>query len=232
MVNWWKKLIGSDYKALPSDPDFWKLYLEKINTQPATGTAIEETEFVVFDTETTGLDVENDRVLSIGAVKVFNLEVLVRESFECLVQQEVALGNKSPEVHGILPSEVQQGLTEQEALQAFLNFIGNAVLVGHHVKFDIEMLDQIVRRSKISGRIRNMRLDTATLARRLEKFQFSPDSYNRSDYSLDALCARYKLPAESRHTASGDAFTTAILLLKLLKKAQKRGIKILGDLVK
>ena len=232
MVTWWRKLVSGKYEAAPSDPEYWKVYLERINDQSASDVPLPEAEFVVFDTETTGLDVKTDRVLSVGAVKVREGQVLVQESFECLVQQEVALGNKSPEVHGILPSQVQQGLTEEEALQAFLAFAGNAVLVGHHVKFDVEMLNQIVRRKGISGKLRNRSIDTAQLAQRLERLHHSPDSYSRSDYSLDALCARYKLPTESRHTASGDAFTTAILLLKLLAQAKKRRIKTVGELVR
>lgn len=193
---------------------------------------LEEVEFVVLDTETTGLDPKSDRVLSVGAVKVRGLQVHVAESFACLVQQQVAAGNKSAEVHGILPAQVQQGLTEEQALEAFLDFAGAAVLVGNHVAFDIAMLNQMVRHCGISGRLSNRSLDTARLARRLERLHHSPDSFRPADYSLDALCARYHLPTDARHTAPGDAFTTAILLLKLLARARKRGIMRLKELLK
>jgi DNA polymerase III subunit epsilon len=231
MLEWLRNLIDGRYKPAPLDPEFWKAYLEKINVQSGPLTPLEETEFVVFDTETTGLDVRTDRVLSIGAIKVINGQVLVQESFECLVQQDVAQGNKSPEVHGILPSQVKQGLSEIEAIKSFLDFAGNATLVGHHVAFDIGMLNQIVIRNGISGKIENNKIDTAKLARNLERFQYTPERIDQSFYSLDALCKRYNLPAEERHTASGDAFTTAILLLKLLSMGRRKGMLLLGDLI-
>lgn len=232
MANWLQKLFIRPPQAAPDDPDFWKIYLQTIVQQTNDSTPLQETEFVVFDTETTGLDTKTDRVLSIGAVKVQGQQVLVQESFDCLVQQDVETGNKSPEVHGILPSQVQQGLTEQEALQAFLTFAGNAILVGHHIKFDTEMLNGMLMRSGIRGKLLNRTIDTAQLAQRLERFRQSPDSFSRSDYSLDALSVKYNLPTEARHTAAGDAFTTAILLLKLLALAKKRGIKTVGELVR
>ncbi|MBC5993175.1 3'-5' exonuclease [Pontibacter cellulosilyticus] len=232
MLNWLKKLFTRPTQAAPDDPEFWKVYLQSINNQPANSTPLHEAVFVVFDTETTGLDTKTNKVLSIGAVKVQGQQVLVHDSFECLVQQEVEQGNKSPEVHGILPSQVQLGLTEQEALKAFLTFAGNAILVGHHVKFDTDMLNGMLRRSGIQGKLYNRSIDTAQLAQRLERFRQSPDSFSRSDYSLDALSQKYNLPTEARHTAPGDAFTTAILLLKLMALAKKRGIRTVGELVR
>ncbi|MER2996035.1 3'-5' exonuclease [Pontibacter populi] len=230
MANWLKNLF--EKKETAALPDYWQRYLQTIALQLPPATPISEAEFVVFDTETTGLDPKTDKVLSMGAVKVKGLQVLVQETFETLVQQEVQLGNKSAEVHGILPGDAQAGLPEQEALKAFLEFAGSAVLVGHHVKFDVEMLNQIARRQGINDKLRNHTVDTAQLAIRLERRHSSPETFSRADYSLDALVQKYNLPTEDRHTASGDAFTTAILLLKLLALAQKRGIKTVGELVK
>lgn len=233
MLDWLQKLFTHTPQAAPHDPDFWKVYLQSIAQQPTATTPLQETVFVVFDTETTGLETKSDKVLSIGAVKVQGQQVLVQDSFECLVQQEIEFGNKSPEVHGILYSQVQeQGITEQEALQAFVTFASNAILVGHHVKFDIEMLNGMIRRSGIQGRLYNRSIDTALLAQRLERYRQSPDDFRRSDYNLDTLIKKYNLPTEARHTAPGDAFITAILLLKLLALAKKRGIKTVEDLMR
>ena len=230
MVNWLKNLFQK--KEPVALPDYWQRYLHTIVIQQPPTIPIAEAEFVVFDTETTGLDLKTDKVLSIGAVKVRGLQVLVQETFEVLVQQDVRTGNKSAEVHGILPGQAQAGLPEQEALAVFLDFAGSAILVGHHVKFDVEMLNQAVLRQGIKDRIRNYTIDTAQLAIRLEQRHSSHDSFSRSGYSLDALVQKYNLPTEDRHTASGDAFTTAILLLKLLALAGKRGIVTVEELVK
>ncbi|MCX2738746.1 3'-5' exonuclease [Pontibacter anaerobius] len=233
MRDWLSKIFPSKAAAAPEDPAFWKSYVQSINSQPAAATPLTEAEFVVFDTETTGFDTKEDRVLSIGAVKVRGQQVLVQESFECVVRQEVLTGNKSAEVHGLLRKQLEQGVPEQEALQAFLAYIGDSILVGHHLRYDTSMINGMIRRSGINGKLLNSGIDTAQLARRLERGQHhTPDSYKRSEYSLDALITKYNLPTEARHTAPGDAFITAILLLKLLAKAKKRGIETVGELVR
>ncbi|WP_276498035.1 PolC-type DNA polymerase III [Pontibacter litorisediminis] len=218
--------------ASPEAPAFWKSYIESINNLPTAAIPFAAAEFVVFDTETTGFDTNEDRVLSIGAVKVQGQQVLVQESFECVVRQEMAAGNKSAEVHGLLRKQVEQGVPEQEALQAFLAYIGNSMLVGHHLKYDASMINGMIRRSGIDGKLHNRSIDTALLAKRLEHGRHHAGNHSHADYTLDALIRRYNLPTEARHTASGDAFITAILLLKLLALAKKRGITTVGELVR
>jgi DNA polymerase-3 subunit epsilon len=79
----------------------------------------------------------------------------------------------------------------------------------------------------------NPMIDTMTLAIRLELGPHADRSQiHPEDYGLDALCGRYQIITEDRHTASGDAFLTAQLLLKLLKLAQVKGIKNFGQLIR
>ncbi|GHA71759.1 3'-5' exonuclease [Pontibacter akesuensis] len=232
MRRWWKELLRGKPQAAPGDPDFWQAYIRAVNSQFSAANPLATAEFVVFDTETTGLDPKQDKALSIGAVKVLAGQVLVQESFECVVRQQIAHGNKSAEVHGLLRQEVEQGVSEPEALRQLLDFAGGAVLVGHHVAFDMEVVNGMIKGSGISGKLHNKTLDTAQLAKRLERRHHSPDSFSRSDYTLDSLIHKYNLSNESRHTAAGDAFITAILLLKLLAQAKKRGINMVGELVR
>lgn len=230
----WLKRILSDLRPADSAaaPDFWQQYRIKVEHQPPKSTPIAEAEFVVFDTETTGLDRRTDRVLSIGAVRVRRLQVLVSDTFECLVQQSGAPSTKSAEVHGLLSKQLEEGIPEQEALETFIRFIGGAVLVGQHVDFDIAMINQMLKRQGIKGKLRNRSVDTAHLAIRLERRLADRHTLKPAEYSLDALCARYKLPTDDRHTAAGDAFATTLLLLKLLALARHRGITTIGELVK
>lgn len=232
MRGWLQKLFSPTPVAAPDAPAFWKSYIQSMDQLPESSTPLQEVPFVVLDTETTGFDARQDKVLSVGAVKVQGGQVWVSESFACLVRQEVALGNKSPEVHGLLrPQLTQEGLPEQEALAQLLRFCGNAVLVGHHIGFDLAMVNVMVRRCGIHGKLLNPCIDTAQLARRLEQPRLHPDAFRPADYTLDALISKYNLPSEARHTAPGDAFMTAILLLKLLAKARKRGIMTVRELV-
>jgi DNA polymerase III subunit epsilon len=231
-MEWLKQLIHQLQPVDASAPAYWQRYSEAIKEQPPRSTPISEGEFVVFDTETTGLDRRSDKVLSIGAVKVRGLQVLVSDTFECLIQQEGAAATKSSEVHGLLSKELDAGITEQEAVESFVDFIGNAILVGQHVAFDIDMVNQMLKRQGIKGKLHNRSVDTAHLAIRLERRHADSHTLKTAEYSLDALCERYNLPTDDRHTASGDAFATALLLLKLLALAKKRGVTTVGELVK
>jgi DNA polymerase III subunit epsilon len=231
-MEWLRALL---YRLQPVDknaPAFWQRYSTAVKEQPPGSTPLSDAEFVVFDTETTGLDRRTDKVLSIGAVKVRGLQALVSDTFECLIQQEGAPSTKSAEVHGLLSKELETGITEGEAVKSFIDFIGSAILVGQHVAFDIAMVNQMLRRQGIKGRLRNRSVDTAQLAIRMERRHADSHTLKNAEYSLDALCERYNLPTDDRHTASGDAFATALLLLKLLALAKKRGIATVGELVK
>ncbi|MFD2248226.1 PolC-type DNA polymerase III [Pontibacter ruber] len=233
MRDWLKRLIGREAEAITAaTPMFWQQYTAAMAEQASAKTPLVEVDFVVFDTETTGLDPKIDRVLSIGAVRVHGGQVLISESFECLVKQEETPQLKSAEVHGLLSKQLEEGLPEQDALEAFIRFTGNAVLVGQHVAFDIAMVNQMLRHQGINDKLRNRSIDTAQLAIRLEHRRGDHHTLKPAEYSLDALCARYNLPTDDRHTASGDAFATALLLLKLLSLARKRKIYTLGELVK
>jgi DNA polymerase III subunit epsilon len=231
-MEWLKELIHQLQPVDKNAPAFWHRYSTALKEQPPGNTPLAEAEFVVFDTETTGLDRRTDKVLSIGAIKVRGLQVLVSDTFECLVQQEGAPATKSAEVHGLLSSQLEAGITEQEAVEGFIDFIGNATLVGQHVAFDIAMVNQMLKRQGIKGKLRNRSVDTAQLAIRLERRHADSHTLKNAEYSLDALCEKYNLPTDDRHTASGDAFATALLLLKLLSLAKKRGVTTVGELVK
>ncbi|WP_241738913.1 3'-5' exonuclease [Pontibacter beigongshangensis] len=230
MVEWLQKLLGNKPKQY-AETAYWLQYKQAGKQPVSLSTPLPDVDFVVFDTETTGFDKNKDRVVSIGAVRVKDGQVLVAESFECLIRQQVEQGNKSAEIHGLLPSEIRQGMDEEEALALFLGFIGNAVLVAHHIGFDIGMIKQMLKRQNLPERLHNQLVDTGRLALRLEHPFRTPHPYRHSDYSLDSLGKRYHLPLEDRHTASGDAFATAVLLLKLLAIARKKDVKTLGDLL-
>ena len=223
----WKRLFRR--KPSPPPPPFWESYLEQVSRAQSNKLPLEEVRFVVFDTETTGLQYKTDRILSIGAVEVQGGQIRTHQALDCVLQQpEAFLSKEAIPIHGILPGSSLQGLREGDALSAFLGFAGNAVLTGHHVTFDLAMLREALRRQGC-GRLKNPTLDTRTLAIRLEKGRGATDP-DAGRYSLDALCLRYDIPDSDRHTAAGDAYITAILLLKLLARLRKRGVKTLGEL--
>lgn len=84
-------------------------------------------------------------------------------------------------------------------------------MVGHHVSFDIEMINQALNRMNL-GTLKNEYMDTDIMYQKLK--HFPQDQHT----SLDELCDIYKIKKSDRHTASGDAYITALLFLKLKRK--------------
>lgn len=192
-------------------------------------TPIKELSFVVLDTETTGLDVKNDHVLAFGAIKIIKGRIKVDTSMESLLfstKQNVS----SIKIHEIIQSN--DAMPIDDFVKQLLPYLGKHIMVAHHAGFDQAMLEKLAKPYGLR-KILNPVVDTGGLAIRIEHgMPYDPSRINLKDYSLDALCERYTIPIHDRHTAAGDAFLTAQLLLKLLKEAEKRGIVTYGDLMR
>jgi DNA polymerase-3 subunit epsilon len=186
--------------------------------QPKT---IEATRFVVFDTETTGLNIETDRILSIGAIAISNNIIEVADSFEMYLKQD-AFNAETVEIHGLLKEGNLKKTTENEAIEQFISFLENAVLVAHHAAFDIEMINAALKRMSLP-KLKNKSIDTGILYKKLE-------GKTDNHFNLDVLCDEFNIPKSDRHTASGDAFITALLFLKIISKLKKERTVHYSDL--
>lgn len=180
--------------------------------------------FVVFDLETTGLDPEKDHILSFAFLKIQNEELLLHERFEGFLLFEKSHQLKASEIHQITRSETEAGITEEEFILKLLPFIGNSTLVGHHVAFDLSCLNTLMKKLYYAELLNNT-ADTAKLGARVENVLMSYYGGNKAFKNLDSLCKDYNITPEARHSASGDTYSTALLFLKLLRKAEQRGIK-------
>jgi DNA polymerase-3 subunit epsilon len=190
---------------------------------------VDEVRFVVLDTETTGLDPARDRVLSVAAVGVRGFSIDVSDSLDLRVRQHLATAG-GVDVHEITPGEAARGLPEEEVARRLLGFLGGAVLIGHHVAFDVAVLGRLVRRT-LGFPLLNRSYDTVALAGRVDGKLLDSEAVPRAQLALDALCGRYGVEIEGRHTAMGDAFATALLFLKLLSRLKERRVRTLGDLL-
>ena len=191
-------------------PNFWKEYLKTFKQKSTK--KIETTRFVIFDTETTGLDILNDRILSIGAVSVFNNSIDIADTFEVYLKQ-TEFKTETIEIHGILKTGNLIKISEKEALKQFIKYVGNAVLVAHHAAFDIEMINSALKRINLP-KLKNKSIDTGILYKKLE-------GKKDNHFNLDVLCNEFNIPKHDRHTASGDAYITALLFLKIISKLKK-----------
>jgi len=205
-------------------------YLRLNRKKIHVATPLADIRFVVFDTETTGFDVRHDKIISIGAVSLRAQRILVGDSFEVLVRQEKVGDREAVSVHGLLCKDIAFGVDERTAVSGFLDYIGNSVLVAQHAGFDIAMVNQLLSRY-FGIRLFNDVIDTASLAKRLEKGPYYNLAHKVGEYKLDALCERYSIRLHDRHTSAGDAYLTAQLYQRLLAKSRKSGIKTAGTLL-
>ncbi|MEM6319366.1 MAG: 3'-5' exonuclease [Bacteroidota bacterium] len=102
----------------------------------------------------------------------------------------------------------------------------NSIIVGHHISFDIAILNQALR-LHFGLQLRNRTLDTGWLAKRIE----NPNIIGFNPIPLDQLCEQHQIPSGQRHMAAGDAYITSLLFLKLLGQLERRGVRRLGDLL-
>ena len=188
-------------------PEFWNIYLACFDFK---SNASAEKRIVAFDTETTGLDFRTDVILSIGAIGISENSIVVNDCLNLFLIQDVFKKETVP-IHGILKTSKEQKLPEFEAIVSFLEFIKDAVLVGHHVSFDIQMINETLKRMGLP-KLKNKSLDTDLM---YQKFKRLPEEHH---FSLDELCKIFKIEKSDRHTAIGDAYITALIYLQLKNK--------------
>lgn len=187
---------------------------------------IETARFVVLDLETTGLDVERDRMISAAAVAVRGGAIHLDDALQLSSRPAVPLRPESIPVHGMLPDDVRGGLPEERAVSRIDEFVGDDVVVGHHIRFDVAILHRAgsaARRWPV--------VDTAYLYRRLEHGP-TPGYVEPKLMSLDELARELRVPIRARHTAAGDVLVTAEIWLELLARSRSQGLKSVRDLMR
>jgi DNA polymerase-3 subunit epsilon len=191
----WIKNINKEY------PEFWKSYIAKFETKSSR--------YVILSTETTGLNPKKDVILSFGAIAVVNDIIRIGDNFEVVILQYKYLHDNGLSNEFLIESKLPK-FAEYPAIQALLDYIGNAVLVGHRIHFDIEMINDVLEKMEC-GKLKNEALDIEIMHQKLL------DITSKS-FSLEDLIKHYKVPLNDRNSASDDAFSIALLFLKLKSK--------------
>ncbi len=176
----------------------------------ATMTGVHTARFAVIDTETTGLDVHGDRVVSIAVVSVDRGVVRRDLAEQVLVDPGIPIPPASTAIHGITADDVVGAVDLDTALQHLAPALADRVLVGHHLAFDLAFLAR-------SGYQAAETLDTLAVSRLLW-----PARGTR--HTLDALAERVGVLPLDRHTALGDAVATAEALAACLPLLAQRGL--------
>ncbi|EKT4522940.1 3'-5' exonuclease [Pseudomonas putida] len=202
--------------ALPELDNTLRQRLARLPKAPTLGvSSLREQRWVVLDLETSGLNVNRDQVLSIGAVAIEDGAIDLGQQFERTLHRPAQKTNASVLIHGLGPSALAAGCDPAHALVDLLEFIGDSPVLAFHAPFDQRMLARALKDS-LGYRLQHPFFDMAELAPML-----NPDTVLR-EASLDDWIARFGLQVEERHHASADAQVTAELALILFSQARRQ----------
>ena len=132
-------------------------------------------------------------------------------------------------VHGVTRDQSVHGLDEEVALEGFLDYLKDGVIVGHHIGHDITAMNAACARHW-GAELLNRSLDTMDLTLHLERDGAFTGRPAIRSFTLDALCEMFGVVPHDRHTAAGDAFITAQIFLRLARLASRFGRETLGRL--
>lgn len=166
-----------------------------------------ETEYVVYDTETTGLDGDNDEIIEIGAVKIKN--GVICEQFQTLIKPNNPIPASATEINNITNEMVADAPSGDVAIRDFYRWTRGATLVAYNISFDQKFINNSGKKEGIT--FDNPSLDCLAIAKnklRLPKYRLS-DVVKRLDITLN-----------NAHRALADAIATAEAFLILMKDAQ------------
>lgn len=168
---------------------------------------IDKQKFICLDCETTGLDAMQDRVIEVAVMCFDGSQVY--SQMEALINPQCEIPETSIAIHHITPEMVKDKPTIDQVLPEILQLIGNHIIVGHGVKFDIDILAAAAERHGIPCKIRqNLYLDTLRMAR---LYGESPIN------SLEHLRKHFNIPLEGAHRAMSDVIVNKEVFQRLAK---------------
>ena len=171
--------------------------------------AFQKGEIVVYDTETTGLDLDKDEMVQLAAIRI-NAAGQVTDTFERMIIPTVPIGDGAYQTHGFDLNYIKAhgGVTAKEALTDFSAFVKGATLVGHNsFRFDAPLIKRQLKDNGLPPLDIRAEYDTLTIAK-----QFHAEL---PDFRLSTLCEKYGIINEAAHNAYGDIVATGKVLCRM-----------------
>lgn len=189
-------------------------------TFDASGKAIIDTTFVVLDCETTGLNPKSDAITELAAIKICGGETV--GSFHSLINPLRPLPARISMLTGITQDQLKDCPTFEELAPTFLEFLGDSIVVGHNVKFDINFLNSGLERANFPI-LSNAFLDTLSMAKKIIPREVP-------NFKLSTLAQYCRSESSPTHRAYADVEATIEVFHYLIERSSSIGIAGLNDL--
>lgn len=180
-----------------------------MNPEHMLKTLVSDCRFVVIDTETTGFKAyAGDEICSIALIEMQGTALTGRH-FNTLINPGRPIPAESTKIHGISDADVNGAPVIEQVLVEVADFIGEAVIVGHHIGFDMRFLNRILQKELLCH-LKHPWIDTMLL--------YHAVSGSVGHYSLDAVASAASVSLADRHSAAGDARITADVFKVLVER--------------
>ncbi len=194
-------------------------HCDAIRSQSVLKMTLNEATYCIIDLETTGLNVAEDAIINAAGVKVKRGKIT--KIYDSYIKPPSPIRQESIQWHGITDDMLTDKPSIAEVLPEFLSFIGSSMIVGHHINFDLRMLNRHLKDYYDCTLEDAPWLDTMLLYKMVME--------NNTNTQLDDLLNTYSIDCEQRHRALGDSIATTKVFLKILQELSSSH-KTLNDL--
>ena len=219
-MNWLSRLFGGDGASSTALTPEQKVRLDAWRKLPSPDAARShfQTRYIVADVETSGLNMVNDHLISIGAVGVSNGMINPLDAFEVVLRQDIVSTHDNILIHGIGGSAQRDGVDPADALLLFLEYVGKSPLVAYHAEFDQRFIERAMKRF-LGATIALQWIDIAWVLPEIFRERID------AQVALDDWLQQFDIENIQRHNAVSDAYATA----KLLQVAITQGASVGKD---
>jgi DNA polymerase-3 subunit epsilon len=226
----WSRLLRPDLKRQrllrKTAPGPLQEFYQQAFTPAAT--AVRDVQFAVLDFETTGLDLKQDHIISMGLVEIDKLSIPLSSAWHQIVRSTMDMPGETAIIHKITDDMIIDGMDLDEAFNILLQRLSGRVLIAHHAGIELGFINQFCQK-RFAQDFYMPTIDTQLLAQRVLARQL--ETLQSGALRLFNLRKKYGFPAYRAHNALSDALATAELFLALLNDLYPRRDCRLRDLL-
>ncbi|MCX7913285.1 MAG: 3'-5' exonuclease [Thermodesulfovibrionales bacterium] len=170
--------------------------------------------FVVLDTELTGLDETKDSIISIAGIKMVGKRIKIADCSYNFLAPSCKMNRENILIHGLVPSELEGYTDKKQILRSFLSFLEDSIIVGHFIIIDLAFLKKEVRQH-LNISFNPLTIEILFIYRWLIDIKVLPEEF-RVNTSLVDIAQSLGIEVKELHNALNDAFITAQIFQRFI----------------